>query len=287
MSAVFTVTKHDLGRQWRDGLRVALIYGLLLFISVLTLGPFLIMLSVSLRPNFSFMTFPLSLVPPEPGLDNYARLFHQSGIRRWILNSVLISSTVTFLQALTCSLAGYAFARGRFPGRDALFWVLMTTLMVPSTVTIVPLFLILSRLGWVDTYAALIVPAATSVFGTFLMRQYFVTIPRDYDDAALMDGASIWEIYFQVILPLGRPALATLATLTFLGSWNDFLYPLIVTTSSAMRPLTVGVATMGLREGAAGVLMAGATVTFVPTFIIFLVMQRYVVQGIALSGIKG
>jgi ABC-type glycerol-3-phosphate transport system permease component len=119
------------------------------------------------------------------------------------------------------------------------------------------------------------------------MRQYFTTIPRDYDDAARMDGANLWQIYYNVILPLGKPALATLATLTFLGHWNDFLYPLIVTTKSTMRPLTVGLATMVVQEGGAGVQMAGATVTFIPTFLIFLVMQRYVVQGIALSGVKG
>jgi len=287
MPAVHLSTKHDPFSAARDAVRVLLIYVLILLICALTVGPFLIMISVSLRPNFSFMTFPISLIPPQPGLDNYIRLFHQTSIGRWILNSVFISTSVTFLQALTCSLAGFAFARGSFPGREVIFWAFMSTLMVPSTVTIVPIFLILSRLGWVDTYAALIIPAATSVFGTFLMRQYFVTIPRDYDDAALIDGANLWQTYYRVILPLGKPALATLATLTFLGHWNDFLYPLIVTTKSSMRPLTVGLATMVVQEGGAGVQMAGATITFLPTFLIFLFMQRYVVQGIALSGIKG
>jgi len=282
-----SVKQHDSGIRLRAGLRTVLVYLLLLVIAGATVGPFLVMVSASLRPNFSYMTFPISLIPPDPGVDNYIRLFNQTAIGRWIFNSVFVATSVTLLQVTTCSLAGYAFSRGEFPGRDLIFWVFMGTLMVPSTVTIVPLFLILSRLGWVDTYAALIVPAATSIFGTFLLRQFFLTIPRDYDQAALIDGANLLQIYRMVVLPLAKPALATLATLTFLGEWNAFLYPLIVTTKSTMRILTVGLATMVVQEGGAGVQMAGATLTFMPTFLIFLFMQRYVVQGITLSGVKG
>jgi multiple sugar transport system permease protein len=279
--------RHDSGLVFRRVAGTALTYALLLLIAVATVGPFLVMISASLRPNFSYMTFPISLIPPDPGIDNYIRLFGQTAIGRWLFNSFFVATSVTLLQLITCSLAGYAFARGDFPGRDTIFWVFMGTLMVPSTVTIVPLFLILSRLGWVDTYYALIIPASTSIFGTFLLRQFFLGIPRDYDQAALMDGASLFQIYRMVILPLAKPALATLATLTFLGEWNAFLFPLIVTTKSTMRILTVGLATMVVQEGGAGVTMAGATLTFTPTFLIFLVMQRYVVQGITLSGVKG
>lgn len=287
MTAAARVKKHDTGIRMRAAVRTVLVYVLLLIIAAATVGPFLVMVSASLRPNFSYMTFPISLIPENPGIDNYIRLFNQTAIGRWIFNSVFVATTVTLLQLVTCSLAGYAFARGEFPGRDVIFWIFMGTLMVPSTVTIVPLFLILSRLKWVDTYAALIIPAGTSIFGTFLLRQFFLTIPRDYDQAALIDGASLFQIYRMVILPLAKPALATLATLTFLGQWNAFLYPLIVTTKSTMRILTVGLATMVVQEGGAGVQMAGATLTFTPTFLIFLFMQRYVVQGITLSGVKG
>jgi len=287
MSVAANATRHDRGQQIRHSIGVFLTYVLLLVIAVATVGPFLVMISASLRPNFSYMTFPISLIPPNPGIDNYIRLFDQTAIGRWILNSIIIATSVTFLQLLTCSLAGYAFARGEFPGREVIFWIFMGTLMVPGTVTIVPLFILLSKFGWVDTYAALIIPAATSIFGTFLMRQFFLTIPRDYDDAALIDGANLLQIYYQVMVPLSKPALATLATLTFLGQWNAFLFPLIVTTKASMRPLTVGLATMVIQEGGAGVQMAGATLTFTPTFIIFLFMQRYVVQGITLSGVKG
>ena len=279
--------RHNAAQGLRHWLKTVLIYMLLLLIAVAMVGPFLIMVSASFRQNYNYMTFPISIIPPNPGMDNYEEIFRQTVIERWILNSVFVSTSVTALHLFTCSLAGYAFARGDFPGREVAFWILMSTLMVPGTVTIVPIFLILSWFDWIDRYSALIIPAATSIFGTFLMRQFFMTIPRDYDDAALTDGASLLVIYYQVMLPLGKPALATLATLTFLGTWNDFLYPLIVTTKAVMRTLTVGLATMVVQEGGAGIQMAAATITFIPTFVIFLVMQRYVVQGIALSGVKG
>ncbi|MEZ4861494.1 MAG: carbohydrate ABC transporter permease [Caldilineaceae bacterium] len=266
--------------------RRLLTYAVLMVVTALTIGPFLYMISVSLRPDFSFMYFPLSLIPEEVSWSNYQLLFRQSMIERWLLNSAVISISVTFLQLITCSMAGYAFARGDFPGRDAIFWIFMGTLMIPSTVTIVPMFLLMSAWGWVDSFAALIIPAATSIFGTFLLRQSFKAIPRDYDDAAYIDGANRFDIYWHILLPLSKPTLATLATLTFLAHWNDFLYPLIMTQSLSMRPLTVGLATMVVQQGQAGVQMAGATVTFVPTFLFFFFMQRYVVRGITLSGVK-
>ena len=145
MTTATSVKQHDSGIRLRAGLRTVLVYLLLLVIAGATVGPFLVMVSASLRPNFSYMTFPISLIPPDPGVDNYIRLFNQTAIGRWIFNSVFVATSVTLLQVTTCSLAGYAFSRGEFPGRDLIFWVFMGTLMVPSTVTIVPLFLILSR----------------------------------------------------------------------------------------------------------------------------------------------
>jgi multiple sugar transport system permease protein len=275
-------------RDWSGAeIRVSLTYLLLVLIAVVTIGPFWMMVSASLRPHLIYLAFPMPLIPPDVDLSNYARLFDQSSIARWILNSAFITVSVTALNLATCSMAGFAFARGRFPGRDAIFWLFMATLMIPSTVTIIPLFVVVAKLGWANTYAGLIVPNATSIFGTFLIRQFFKTIPLEYDDAAHIDGANRWQIFYWIDLPLVKPALATLATLTFLGAWNDFLYPLIITSSDEMRPLTVGLATLVTRTGDAGFTMAGATVSFVPTFIFFLTMQRYIVRGIALSGIKG
>lgn len=271
----------------RWGLNMALTYAVLIGLAVVLVTPFLYMLSISLRPGFSFMTFPLSLIPEQVSLENYQILFTQSRIARWIFNSVFVATSVTLLQLFTSSLAGYAFSRGDFPGRDAIFWVFMGTMMVPGTVTIVPTFLLMSKLGWVDTFWVLIIPLATSTFGTFLCRQSFKSIPRDYDDAALIDGANRFGIYRRILLPLIKPTLATLATLTFLGQWNSFMYPLIMTNSAKMRTLTVGLTTLVVREGGAGVSMASATLSFTPTFLIFLFMQRYVVQGITMSGVKG
>ena len=274
-------------RNLRRTTRAGLMYVFLIAIALLFIGPFVMMISVSFRPNLFFLSFPIPLVPSEPALDNYILLFSNTKMARWMFNSAFMTVSITLLQLVTSSMAGYAFSRGRFPGRDMIFWAMMTALMVPSTVTIVPLFMELAHFGWVNTYMALIVPAGTSVFGTFLLRQYIKTIPREYDEAALVDGAGVLGVYWRVVAPLTGPALATLATLTFLGHWNDFLYPLIVTTSADMRPLTVGLATMVRQGGQAGFEMAGATIVFLPTLAVFLALQKYVVSGLTLSGIKG
>jgi multiple sugar transport system permease protein len=284
---VFRTTPRSRASPLQRAAAALFIYALLTLVGLITIGPFVVMVSASLRPHLIYLTFPMPLIPPDLGADNYAALFDQSLIGRWILNSVIITVSVTCLQLLTCSMAGFAFARGQFPGRDSIFWLFMATLMIPGTVTVVPLFLVVSMIGWANTFAGLIVPNATSIFGTFLMRQYFKTIPGDYDDAALIDGANRWQIFVWVVLPLAKPALATLGTLTFLGMWNDFLYPLVVTSTDEMRPLTVGLATLVNRTGDAGFTMAGATISFIPTFVFFLIMQRYVVRGFALSGLKG
>ncbi len=271
----------------RTALRLLLTYGLLLIFAAAMVGPFLLMVSASLQPNMIYLTFPMKLIGPDMGFSNYVSLFNRSLIGRWILNSAVITVSIVLLQMFTCSMSGYAFARGKFFGRDLIFWVFMGTLMIPSTVTIIPLYIVVSTLGWGNTFPGLIIPQATSIFGTFLMRQNFKSIPSEYDDAARIDGANRWQIYLRVLLPLTKPALATLGTLTFLDSWNDFLYPLIVTSSDTMYPLTVGLATMVKRGGNAGFSLAGATVSFLPTFVFFLIMQRYVVRGITLSGLKG
>jgi ABC-type glycerol-3-phosphate transport system permease component len=271
----------------RTGIRLILTYGLLLVFAAAMVGPFLLMVSASLQPNMIYLTFPMTLIGPDMGFTNYVTLFNRSLIGRWVFNSGVITVSIVLLQLVTCSMSGYAFARGRFFGRDVIFWIFMGTLMIPSTVTIIPLYIVVSALGWANTYPGLIVPLATSIFGTFLMRQNFKTIPFEYDDSARIDGANRWQVYSRVLLPLTKPALATLGTLTFLDSWNDFLYPLIITSTDTMYPLTVGLATMVKRGGNAGFSLAGATVSFLPTFAFFLIMQRYVVRGITLSGLKG
>src|SRR5207302_10520492 len=166
----------------------------------------------SLQPNMIYLTFPMQLVGPGIAFGNYVLLFSPSLISRWILDSVVITSSITLLQILTCSMSGFAFARGKFVARDLIFWIFMGTLMIPSTVTIIPLYIVVSTLGWGNTFPGLIIPQATSIFGTFLMRQNFKSIPSEYDDAARIDGANRWQVYARVLLPLTKPALATLGT---------------------------------------------------------------------------
>jgi multiple sugar transport system permease protein len=205
---------------------------------------------------------------------------------RWLFNSFFVAIVSTVGGVITSTMAGYAFARGNFLGKNIIFILFLGILMMPDTAVIVPQFIVLSRLNLVNTYTALIGPWFASIFGTFLMRQQFLSIPRDYDDAATIDGANLWQIYWRVLLPQVKPAMATLAVLRFMGNWNSFLYPMVVTSRAEMRTLTVGLGTVARAGGDAGLDMAGAVVGFLPTFIIFILLQKYIIQGISLSGIK-
>jgi len=263
------------------------VYVVMAAIAVTTIGPFVIMLSASLTKSLLAVTFPFPLIPHPITLDNFALLFRSTMALRWLLNSFIVSGVSTLGCLFTSSMAGYAFARGKFRGRDLIFTLFLAILMMPTTAQIVPEFIVLSKLHLINTYTALIAPWFASIFGTFMLRQHYLSIPRDYDDAAIIDGASRFQIYYRVLLPQLRPALATLAVLRFMGNWNDFLYPLIVTTRQEMRTLTVGLTTVNTGGANAGLDMAGAVMGFLPTFIIFMIGQRYLVEGVTLTGIKG
>ncbi len=181
--------------------RAVLTYAGLTICALIFIGPFILMLSVSFQPQLQFLTFPIDVVPPHPSLQAYTSLFSDTPIVRWLFNSTFVSISVMALNLLTASMGGYAFARGDFPGREAIFWMLMSLLMVPTTATLIPLAVVIVKIGWVDTYWALIAPGATTIFGTFLMRQFMKGIPRDYDDAARIDGCSIFGIYWRVLMP--------------------------------------------------------------------------------------
>ena len=262
-------------------------YIVLIGFAAMFIVPFLYMISIALRPDMEILTFPISLIPEQPGLGAFASLFAGTAMTNWLINSFFVTITVTLLQLFTSSMAGYGFARGNFPGKDVIFWLLMSAIMVPFTVTMIPSYILIPRLHWIDTFYALIIPAATSIFGTFLCRQFILTIPRTYDDAAIVDGCSVWGVYYRIHLPLMTPVLATLAVLAFLGTWNDFVWPLLVLQSNAMKTISVGLATMLTYQGGASIRMAGATVTFLPTLIVFITLQRYVIRGFVLSGLKG
>ena len=204
------------------------------------------------------------------------------------MNTVVFAVGVTIISLTLDSFAAYAFARLQFWGRDVLFTLVLVTLMLPFQVSMVPLFSLLHRFGWLDTYAGLIIPRASNAFGIFFLRQFFRGIPVELEDAAYVDGASTWRIYWQIILPLSKPALVTLTIFHFMYNWNDFLWPLIMTTTMEMRTLPTGLALfMGQHVVEYAVLMAGVVLSLLPITLAFLAAQKYFVQGIALTGLKG
>ena len=265
----------------------AFTYTLMTAVAITTIGPFIVMTLISLTKDAPFISFP-PRIPRPFSLWNFQLLFSRTMILRWLLNSFYATGMATLGTIVTSSMAGYAFARGRFWGRNVLFTMFLGSLMVPMSAMIVPLYVFLSQIHLIDTYWALIGPSFASIFGTFFLRQQYLAIPADYDDAAFIDGATKFQVYFNVLLPQIKPALATLAVLRFMGHWNDFLYPMIVTSKGHLRTLTVGLGTVArLGGGSAGRDMAGAVIGFLPTFLIFMAGQRYIIQGVSLTGVKG
>lgn len=262
-------------------LQIALLLG-----SVVMLTPFLVMLLFSLVPTEAMLSRDFSL--ERFTFNNYIETFRVAPFGRYYFNSFVVAVASTLLQILVASLAAFAFARLRFRGRDGLFLLYLATLMIPFQVTMIPNFLIVRSLGWYNTYAALIIPSAFSVFSTFLLRQYFRSIPLEIDEAARMDGASSFRIWWQLSIPLSGPVLATLAIFNFQGSWNDFLWPLVITASVNMRTIPIGLASFqGQYSTAWGLLMAGAVVALLPVLIIYVLAQNWFVKGITLSGMGG
>ncbi len=263
-------------------------YGLILALGVTMLLPFLWMVSTSLMSEFEVYQFPPRLLPARPVWSNYPNALTAAPFGRFFLNSAIMSFAIVLGHLLTASTAGYAFARLRFPGRDKVFILFLANLMVPVIVLLIPRFLLVNAMGWVDTYAGLIVTELVGVWGIFLMRQYFLSIPRDLEDAARIDGASEWQVFWKIALPLSKPALATVALFSFVETWKSFLWPLIVTRSMSMRPVEVGIAAFhGIYFANWPFQMAAAVTAVVPIFILFLFTQRYFVQGIQLAGLKG
>jgi multiple sugar transport system permease protein len=256
--------------------------------SAMMLVPFLWMISTSLKANAEVFVYPPVWLPSKPLWSNYTHVLELIPFGRYLLNTTLVATTVTVLEVLTSSLAAFAFARVDFPGRDRLFLIYLATLMIPGQVTIIPNFLVVSFLGWNNTYLALIIPAAFSAFGTFLLRQFFLSIPAELEQAARIDGCGYFGIYRHIILPLSGPALATLTIFVFMAQWNSFLWPLIVTNSENLRTLTVGLSYF--RDEAASqfnYLMAGTVMNVIPILAVYVTLQRYFVRGIALTGITG
>ena len=276
---------REVGQSRLQGL---LVNGALAALVVLSLAPLAWMVSVSFMSAGEANRFPPPLLPDDPGLEAYRELFARMGMGGYFLNSVLVSLSITGLSLLVNAMAGYAFAKLRFRGREQVFRLLLAALVVPAQVAMLPLFLLMKQLGLVNSYAGVVLPALATVFGVFLVRQYARGIPDDLIEAARMDGAGELRIFFGIVLPLLRPVLVTLAVFTFMTAWNDFMWPLIVLTDQAHYTLPVALAALS-REYymETEMMMAGAVLTVLPVLLLFLLLQRYYLQGLLLGSVKG
>lgn len=249
--------------------------------------PFLWMVTLSLKP-VELTHQPPYLFPTSYELSNYSKAWEAAPFARYYLNSIIMTTGIVFGQVIFSSMAAYAFARLRFPGQNILFLLFLGTMMIPFHVILIPSYLIVDRLGWVDSYSALIIPRMVSAFGIFLMRQYYQGIPRELDEAAMIDGASRLGIWWRIIMPLSGPGLATLGIFAFMFAWNDFLWPLVVTNDPNMRTVQLGLAMFQGRYGTQWtLLMAGTVTATLPTLLVFLLSQRWFIRSIAQTGLKG
>lgn len=302
-------------KRQRTLTRKALSYILLSLLGVSMIFPFLWMVSTSLKDPGDVFTYPPKWVPDPVRFDNYPKAWHAVPFPRGYINSIFIAIMVTLGQVFTSALAGYSFARLRFPGRDKFFLGYLATMMIPGAVTMIPVFVLFRLMPeimnkitgsqfWssdlyignffvgkpigIDSYFALIAPAMFSAYGTFMLRQFFMSIPRDLEDAAKIDGCSLFGIFWRIVLPLSKPALATLFTFTFMSSWNNFMWPLIVTNSMELKTLPIMLASFqGLYTTDWTLLMAGSIIVLLPVLLVFIFNQRFFVAGIKLTGIKG
>lgn len=271
------------GKPRRLAVHILLAAGALLMVM-----PFIWMLSTSVKSFADSMAVPPTWLPTEWHFDNYIRVIQTIDFGAYYWNTILVTLGRTGGQLVLCSLAAYAFACMNFPFKNAIFLALLAVLMVPSQVVMIPSFVIMRELNWLDTFYVLIVPGIFSAFGTFLLRQFFMTLPKDLEEAAKIDGCSYFRIYWSIYLPLSKAALVSLAIFTILASWNDLLWPLIMTSSEDMRVLSIGISSFqGQHSTDYPLLMAGAVMATLPIIILFVFLQRYFIEGIAMNGIKG
>lgn len=259
------------------------------FGAVLMIAPFMWIINAAFGDTSEVYVLPPKWIPLNPTLDNFDSVFEQVPYAGFMLNSFKLAVIVTVGQLITCSMAAFAFARLNFPGKNILFLVLISALMIPGQVTLVPLFILMRQLGFYNTHTALILPALINPFGVFLLRQYFLTIPSELEDAARVDGANVFTIYWRIILPLAGPVLTTLAILTFVSMWNSYFLPLIMINKPELQVLTVGLTLLQGQYGAGalGPVAAALAMAIVPVLIIFLLLQKYIIQSIVSTGIKG
>jgi len=277
----------DSARQ-RERMTRVLLYALLVLGAALALVPMVWMVSASLMPSGEASSFPPHFFPSRPTLEHYTDLFTRLNLGRYLLNSAFVALVVTSASLIINAMAGYAFAKLRFRGRDRLFRVLSTGLVLPVQVAMLPLFLLLKNMGLINTYWGVIIPGLASIFGIFLVRQYALAIPDEMLDAARVDGASEFRIFWSIVVPGIMPILATLSIWTFLATWNDFMWPLIVLSDASHYTLPVALANLsGEHVQDTELMMAGSVLTVIPVMLVFLFLQRYYIQGVMAGSVKG
>ncbi|MFN8567572.1 MAG: carbohydrate ABC transporter permease [Kouleothrix sp.] len=265
-----------------------LAYAFLLISGLIMAFPFIYMLMSSLKNSAEVVQVPPKLLPENLQIGNYFEVISIVPLGTQLINTVIVTVGVVLGWVITSVLAGYAFARLEFPGRDMLFFLYLGTLMVPFAVIIVPMFKIMVAFNWVNTLTALIIPWIFTAYGTFLLRQFFMSIPKDLEEAAMIDGANRWGILFRVVIPLARPAMATLATFGFLYAWNSFLWPLIIISDPSRKVVSQGLIDLqALYAVRVDLIMAGSVLAVLPTLAIFLLAQRYFIEGVATTGLAG
>ncbi|MCO7125540.1 carbohydrate ABC transporter permease [Sporolactobacillus shoreicorticis] len=264
------------------------IYLLLIAGGILMLLPFVWMISTSLKAPNQVMTLPPIWLPHPIEWSNYLHAWHTAPFARYLFNSIFVAALSTLGVLLTTILAAYAFSQINFYGRDVVFSILLGTMMVPGEILLIPNFVTLVKLGWIDHYEALTVPWMASVFAIFLLRQFFLSIPKELSYAAKMDGCSDFKYLWLIMVPISKPALITIALLQVIGSWNSFLWPLIVTNSMTMRTMPVGLMAFSSEAGTEyNLLMVAATMVILPMIILFIILQKYIIEGVTRAGIKG
>lgn len=279
-----------LGMRNRKLLQRVLVYTLLTLIALMVLLPLVWMLSTSFKPKSQWFAREVEWIPRTFTLDNYAKIFgnRTTPIGRWFVNSLVLGGITTVLTLAVDALAAYAYARLEFPGKKIIFAMLLATLFLPGVMFLVPNFITVFRLGLLNTFPGVFLPALAGIFGVFFLRQFFESIPKELEEAAQLDGANTFQTFWQVVLPLAQPAMATLAVITFLASWNDFLWPLLVLKDRTLQTLPPGLRTLqGAYTSEYGQMMAGAAIAAIPVLILYLFTQRYIVESVASTGLKG
>jgi multiple sugar transport system permease protein len=278
-----------LSKRVRRGVFATFWYVVLGGTAVAVMMPYLWMISTSLKDKRELFTYPPTWIPHVFRLQNYVDAWNAAPFGRYFLNSLFVAVAVTLGQLITCSLAAFAFARMNFKGKNFMFALFLSTTMISTQVTLVPSYLVLKNLDWLDTYQGLIVPFLASAFGVFMLRQQFMTLPRDLEDAAKLDGCGRLRFLWEIALPLSKPVLASQALFAFMGNWNSYLWPLIVTTSKNMRTLQIGLRYFVSQEGGTqwGLFMAATVFVSLPVVIFYFIVQKSFVEGIAATGLKG